>query len=79
MTFDSQAIPGAGAVCSLCGKPISGKPVTSSDSDHLFDTRECYDTYRKLAGLYGSNVLVSDAFNYEVASVNLFFIDIVLG
>jgi class 3 adenylate cyclase len=27
--------------------------------------------------MYGANVLVSDAFNYEVASVNLFFIDIV--
>lgn len=77
MTSDSQAIPGAGAVCSLCGKPISGKPITSPDSDHLFDTKECFDTYRKLAGVYGSNVLVSDAFNYEVVSVNLFFIDIV--
>lgn len=57
-------------------KTISGKPVISPDSDNLFDTQECSDTYRKLVGLYGSNALVSDTFAYEVATIKSFFIDI---
>jgi KaiC/GvpD/RAD55 family RecA-like ATPase/class 3 adenylate cyclase len=76
LVFGDQASV-AGMVCSMCGKPIFGTPISSPDSDHIFDTPECHDTYRKLAGVYGSSVLVSDGLNYEVVNVNLFFIDIV--
>jgi len=76
LIFGDQT-PAAGMICSLCGKLISGTPITSPESNHVFDTQECVDTYRKLAGVYGSGVLVSDGLNYEVVNVNLFFIDIV--
>lgn len=66
-----------GMTCALCGKAIRGEPVTSSDSDRFFDTKECLDTYRKLVGAYGSSMVVSEGPNYEVVTVNLFFVDIV--
>jgi KaiC/GvpD/RAD55 family RecA-like ATPase len=60
--------------CTLCGKPIIGTPFV--ESDFVFDTKMCIETYRKLAGAYGSSIsetgLPSEAFN-----VSFFFIDIV--
>jgi len=35
----------------LCGNAISGKPIV--DSDLVFDTEKCRQTYKKLAGVYG--------------------------
>jgi KaiC/GvpD/RAD55 family RecA-like ATPase/class 3 adenylate cyclase len=76
LVFGEQA-SASGMVCAMCGKPIFGSPISSADSDSVFDTQECLDTYRKLAGVYGSSLLVSDGLNYEVVNVNLFFVDIV--
>jgi KaiC/GvpD/RAD55 family RecA-like ATPase len=60
--------------CTLCGKAIMGTPIV--ESDFVFDTKMCMETYRKLAGAYGSSIsetgLPSEAFN-----VSVFFIDIV--
>lgn len=60
--------------CTLCGKAITGTPF--AESDLVFDTKVCMETYRKLAGAYGSSIsetgLPSEAFN-----VSFFFIDIV--
>lgn len=60
--------------CTLCGKTIMGTPFT--ESDFVFDTKTCMETYRKLAGAYGSSIsetgLPLGAFN-----VSFFFIDIV--
>lgn len=76
LVFGEQA-SASGMVCTMCGKPIFGSPITTGDSDSFFDTQECLDTYRKLAGVYGSSALVSETLNYEVVNVNLFFVDIV--
>lgn len=60
--------------CTLCGRAIAGTPFT--ESDFVFDTKACMETYRKLAGAYGSSIsetgLPLGAFN-----VSFFFIDIV--
>lgn len=76
MVHDTSSHP-IGRTCALCGKVIQGEPIASSESDYLFDTQECLDTYRKLSGVYGSNMLISEGLNYEVVTVNLFFVDIV--
>lgn len=60
--------------CTLCGRAIAGTPF--AESDFVFDTKACMETYRKLAGAYGSSIsetgLPLGAFN-----VSFFFIDIV--
>jgi class 3 adenylate cyclase len=59
--------------CTLCGKTILNKPI--SDSDLVFDTETCKETYRKLASIYGHNI--SDMGLPDVINANFFFIDIV--
>lgn len=59
--------------CTLCGKPIHGKPLL--DSDLVFDTEMCRETYRKLANIYGHSI--SDMGLPDVVNANFFFIDIV--
>ena len=60
--------------CTLCGKTIGREPIT--ESDLVFDTRDCVETYKKLASAYGMDLadtgLTSRAFN-----VSFFFVDIV--
>jgi KaiC/GvpD/RAD55 family RecA-like ATPase len=60
--------------CTLCGKAIMGTPVL--DSELSFDTQTCLETYKKLAGVYGSNIS-EIGLTSEVVNVNFFFIDIV--
>jgi KaiC/GvpD/RAD55 family RecA-like ATPase len=62
------------ATCTLCGKAIMGKPV--SDYELSFDSQTCLETYKKLAGVYGSNIS-EIGLPSEVLNVNFFFIDIV--
>jgi len=60
--------------CTLCGKAIMGKPFL--DSELSFDSQTCLETYKKLAGVYGSNIS-EIGLTSEVVNVNFFFIDIV--
>src|SRR5215831_2362245 len=60
-------------VCTLCGKSITGTPVT--DDDLIFDSEKCRETYRKLANIYGHDI--SDLGLPDVLNANFFFIDIV--
>ena len=57
--------------CTLCGKGIMGKPVL--DSELSFDSQACLETYKKLAGIYGSNISEIGLAS-EVVNVNFFFI-----
>ena len=66
--------PPSSYVCALCGKVIAGTPIF--DSEFTFDTQNCLETYRKLAGVYGSNIS-EIGLPSEVVNVNFFFIDIV--
>lgn len=66
--------PSSSFVCALCGKAIAGTPIV--DSEFTFDTQNCLETYRKLAGVYGSNIS-EIGLPSEVLNVNFFFIDIV--
>jgi KaiC/GvpD/RAD55 family RecA-like ATPase len=61
-------------VCALCGKSVHGIPIM--DSEFTFDTQNCVETYRKLAGVYGPNIS-EIGLPSEVLNVNFFFIDIV--
>jgi hypothetical protein len=67
-------LPSPSYVCALCGKVIAGTPIF--DSEFTFDTKNCLETYRKLAGVYGSNIS-EIGLPSEVLNVNFFFIDIV--
>jgi KaiC/GvpD/RAD55 family RecA-like ATPase len=60
--------------CTLCGKAIMVKPIL--DSELSFDSQTCLETYKKLAGVYGSNISEM-GLPSEVVNVNFFFIDIV--
>jgi hypothetical protein len=60
--------------CTLCGKAIMGTPIL--DSEFSFDSQTCLETYKKLAGVYGSNI-AEIGLPSEVVNVNFFFIDIV--
>lgn len=60
--------------CMLCGKSIFGRPIV--DSDFTFDSQSCLETYKKLSGVYGSNIS-EIGLPSEVVNVNFFFIDIV--
>lgn len=57
----------------LCGNAILGKPII--DSDLVFDTEKCRQTYRKLAGVYGHNI--SDMGLPDVINAHFFFIDVI--
>ena len=60
--------------CMLCGKPIFGTPIL--DSEFTFDSETCLEMYKKLSGVYGSNI--SDiGLPSEVVNVNFFYVDIV--
>jgi hypothetical protein len=59
--------------CTLCGNAVLGEPVI--DSNLIFDTEKCRQTYKKLAGVYGYNV--SDVGLPDVLNANFFFIDVV--
>lgn len=74
---DQLAAAGVAAAyltCTLCGKTITGTPIM--DSDLAFDTEICMETYRKLAGVYGSSI-AETGLTTQVLNVNFFFIDIV--
>jgi archaellum biogenesis ATPase FlaH len=60
--------------CTLCGKAIMGTPIL--DSEFSFDSQSYLETYKKLAGVYGSNI-AEIGLPSEVVNVNFFFIDIV--
>ncbi|MDP9289811.1 MAG: hypothetical protein M3P08_16660 [Thermoproteota archaeon] len=60
--------------CTLCGKAITGTPIL--DSEFSFDSQTCLETYKKLAGVYGSNIS-EIGLPSEIVNVNFFFIDIV--
>jgi hypothetical protein len=62
------------STCMLCGKTIFGRPIL--DSDFTFDTQSCLETYKKLSGVYGSNIS-EIGLPSGVVNVNFFFIDIV--
>jgi KaiC/GvpD/RAD55 family RecA-like ATPase len=78
LVFGDQLAAAAAAVayltCTLCGKTIIGTPIM--DSDLAFDTKICMETYRKLAGVYGSSI-AETGLTTQVLNVNFFFIDIV--
>lgn len=73
LVFPDQ-LPSSSYTCALCGKQIAGTPIF--DSEFTFDTQNCLETYRKLAGVYGSNIS-EIGLPSEVVNVNFFFIDIV--
>jgi KaiC/GvpD/RAD55 family RecA-like ATPase len=60
--------------CMLCGKSIMGPPIF--DSEFTFDSQTCLETYKKLAGVYGSNIS-EIGLPSEAVDVNFFFTDIV--
>lgn len=72
LQFDNQTV--AAQTCTLCGRAIIGASFT--ESDFVFDSKTCLETYRKLSSAFGSSIaetgLPSEAFN-----VSFFFIDIV--
>jgi len=61
--------------CTMCGNPISGVPIM--DSDFAFDTKSCVETYRRLAGIYGSGISDISGLPSQVVNMNFFFVDIV--
>jgi hypothetical protein len=71
LTFADQS---SLSTCMLCGKLIFGRPIL--DSDFTFDSQSCVETYKKLSGVYGSNIS-EIGLPSEVVNVNFFFIDIV--
>jgi KaiC/GvpD/RAD55 family RecA-like ATPase/class 3 adenylate cyclase len=78
LVFGDQSAAVAAAVadltCTLCGKAITYSPIM--DSDLAFDTKICMETYRKLAGVYGSSI-AETGLTTQVLNVSFFFIDIV--
>ncbi|MFZ0511314.1 MAG: ATPase domain-containing protein [Candidatus Nitrosopolaris sp.] len=60
--------------CTLCGRAITGEHIL--DSEFSFDSQTCLETYKKLAGVYGSKISEM-GLPSEVVNVNFFFIDIV--
>jgi KaiC/GvpD/RAD55 family RecA-like ATPase/class 3 adenylate cyclase len=78
LVFGDQSAAAAAAVadltCTLCGKAITYTPIM--DSDLAFDTKICMETYRKLAGVYGSSI-AETGLTTQVFNVSFFFIDIV--
>lgn len=60
-------------ICVLCGNAILGEPII--DSDLVFDTEKCRQTYRKLSGVYGHNI--SDMGLPDIINAHFFFIDVI--
>jgi KaiC/GvpD/RAD55 family RecA-like ATPase len=71
LAFGDQASP---LTCMLCGKTILGTPIL--DSDYMFDSQVCLETYKKLAGVYGHNIS-EIGLPSEVVDMNFFYTDIV--
>jgi KaiC/GvpD/RAD55 family RecA-like ATPase len=71
LSFTDQS---SSLTCMLCGRSIFGRPLL--DSDFTFDSQSCLETYKKLSGVYGSNIS-EIGLPSEVVNVNFFFIDIV--
>ena len=71
LTFADQS---SLSTCMLCGKLILGRPIL--ESEFTFDSQSCLETYKKLSGVYGSNIS-EIGLPSEVVNVNFFFIDIV--
>jgi hypothetical protein len=71
LSFTDQS---SSLTCMLCGRSIFGRPIL--DSDFTFDSQSCLETYKKLSGVYGSNIS-EIGLPSEVVNVNFFFIDIV--
>jgi hypothetical protein len=61
------------STCTLCGKHITGTPLI--ESDLVFDSEKCRDTYRRLSGIYGYDV--SDMGLPDVLNAHFFFVDVV--
>lgn len=59
--------------CTLCGKQIFGSPLI--ESELVFDSEKCMETYRRLAGIYGHDI--SDMGLPDVVNAHFFFIDVV--
>jgi len=57
----------------LCGKQISGTPFI--ESELIFDSEKCMETYRRLEGIYGHDI--SDLGLPDVVNAHFFFIDVV--
>ena len=71
LAFADQA---SSLTCMLCGKTILGTPIL--DSDYMFDSQACLETYKKLAGVYGHNIS-EIGLPSEVVDMNFFYTDIV--
>ena len=71
ITFADQS---STLTCTLCGKAVLGTPIL--DSEFTFDSKTCLETYKKLAGVYGSNIS-EVGLPSEVVNVSFFYIDIV--
>lgn len=72
LVFGSQS--SGSLFCTLCEKPVTSAPIMYGNL--LFDSKQCFDTYSKLAGVYGSRISET-GLPAEVLNVNFFFIDIV--
>lgn len=59
--------------CMLCGKEVKGEPIV--ESDLIFDSQNCVETYRKLAGVF--NLRISEIGLPSVVNTDFFYIDIV--
>lgn len=70
----ASAGTGAGLTCTLCGKPVGRTPVV--ESDFVFDTKKCADTYRKFYDAYGSS-MPETGLPSKVVDIGFFFVDIV--
>ena len=71
---DEKSVAEAGAVrCKLCDRPVIADSIRS-ESGFVFHP-DCFDTYRKLGDIYGSNPLYT--LQPGVVNANFFFIDIV--
>jgi hypothetical protein len=72
--FGGQSTSMSTLTCTLCGKTIRREPIT--ESDLVFDTQDCVETYKKLASAYGMD-LVDTGLTSRAFNVSFFFVDIV--
>lgn len=70
----TSSAAGAGLTCTLCGKPVGRTPII--ESDFVFDSRKCADTYRKFHDAYGSS-MPETGLPSKVVDIGFFFVDIV--
>ena len=73
LVFDDQ--PSLSMNCTLCGKEIRGVPIL--ESDLLFDSQNCVETYRKLSGVFGPRISPQIGLPSVVVNTSFFYIDIV--